>query len=322
MSPHPSLRLRRSFKPRFEVLEDRTVPACQVFVSGSTLFILGDATAHTIFINDNGGNGTTSSPSGTTGAAAFTAAPTQISVTCDGMTQTFQNPTSGSPINITNVIINTGTGASRTKNDVVFYLFSQGLQGGAQRTITTTLGGRFGTFQMLFGTTTTTTGGSTTVTGGIQQSANLSVTVNGANRAGSYREAVDAINDFGIGAQSSAFFNLQGGQGDDTVAVNLSGFLDKTAGLTVVANGNAGDDRVFENLNVAGGRTIAVVNGGAGNDALGLFAVFDNSTQAEIPPQFQNPANVTAVLNGSGGHDIGYLTPNVQISGLQQLVVI
>lgn len=322
MSLHPSPRSRRAFKPCLEALEERTVPACSVFVAGNTLFILGDATAHTIFVNDNGGNGTTASPPGATGAAAFSPAPTQISVTCDGMTQTFQNPASGSSLNITSVVIDTGAGNSRAKNDVVFYLFSQGLQGGAQRTINTTLGGRLGTFEMLFGTTATTAGGTTTVTGGIANSASLTVAVNGANRNGIYREGVDAINDFGIGAASSAFFNLQGGAGDDTIAVNLSGFLDRTAGLTVLATGNAGNDRAFENLNVRGGRTVALVNGGVGDDVVGLFAVFDNSTQPEVPPTFQNPADVTAILNGGGGHDVGYLTPNVQAIGLQQLVVI
>ncbi|HJT76747.1 MAG TPA: hypothetical protein VJ739_06055 [Gemmataceae bacterium] len=351
MSQQQSLRLRRRYQPRFDTLEDRTVPATTVSVAGNTLFILGDVTSQQVIVIDNGGNGNTSATAspGTFNTPNFTAAPTSLTVVAGGVARTFNQ-------DIRNVIINTGTGNARSKSDVVVYFFSQGLQAGGQRNISTTLGGRRGNFQMVFGATNMTVPGGTFMTtqGGIGNDARLSVNVTGTNRsrnfdgsfAAQYRETIDATAAFFVGQRASFFANLTGGSGNDMIGMNVgASSVSPGSSMTLLTDGGAGLDRVFENVTVSNPNTLqtgtnsftvgsgtvnAVVRGGAGNDVVGLlFTTYSTAEQNSAASGFpagttvnQTPLKPNATADGGSGRDIGVITANVQATSIEDLTVI
>jgi hypothetical protein len=351
MSPHRSLRLRREYKPRFDTLEDRAVPAASVVVTGSVLTITGDATSQSILVIDNGGNGGTSAtpPAGSFNQPSFTKAPTKITVIADGVSQTFTQ-------DIRTVIINTGTSKSRSKSDTVVYDFTNGLQGGGQRTVTTTLGGRRGNFNMILGASPAPIPGGTGMflQGGIGSDASLTVTTTGTNRsrnadgtfAARYIERLDAVDDFSIGDRSSFLANLTGGPGNDNIGVEvLASSIAPNSSLTVMANGLTGTDRIAEDLTVSGagflstgansgivggGTVTATELGGRGDDVFGLLTNFSNAeTNFEAsqpqPPGFTEtfqPLKVNAKATGGRGRNIGLFTPNVLFSGIRDVTIV
>src|SRR5262245_50519319 len=59
--------------PRFEVLEDRCCPAVSIAVLGGAMFVLGDSSANTVAISDQGNGTVTASISGASNSASRTA---------------------------------------------------------------------------------------------------------------------------------------------------------------------------------------------------------------------------------------------------------
>jgi hypothetical protein len=324
----PPRRRTSTFRPRVESLEDRRVPSCTVTFTGGNLTITGDNSRNTVVINDNGANTPTFTSGATTADTGTTLA---VSVTCNGVTQNFPAPgTPTSPPPVLNTMLIT-MGSS---NDRVTYNLPAGLRANAVRFFSVNLGAGNDTFTLNVGATVvpaTTQGGSPTVLNGLGQGSVLVADVFGA--AGNDSLSVHATQGFDIAANALAVLNLLGGAGNDNIAVNvnarLSGpFLSSTGAparagsLNVLADGRSGNDNVLGLLNLQGGNTTATINGGDGDDNLGLVANFDDTDVALEPPQFQNPTHIAAVINGGGGHNACFRTANVSANGCSPNLVI
>src|SRR5262245_42787329 len=74
---------RNRFRPRLEILEDRRLLACNVFLQDGTLFVVGDGTSNTI---------------------AFLAEDHRIQLTCDGKTYSY------APSDVAQLDVQTGDG--------------------------------------------------------------------------------------------------------------------------------------------------------------------------------------------------------------------
>lgn len=239
----------RRFTPRAEALEDRCCPAVSILAFGRTLFILGDGSANTVTIRDQGDGTIDARITSSTNTAARTAS------------------------NINSIVVLAGNGA-----DAVNYELLNGL---------TTA--RALLFDLGRGTDTATVNASAGVSASALAAAvlggddvdDLKASVGGV-AAGAY--AGVALDGGGGGDTVAATFAgeldgtlalaVAGGLDNDTV----SGVLDIAAGstgyLAAAALGGAGDDgltlRVNDNSGAGGASTLAflaaALDGGAGTD--------------------------------------------------------
>ncbi|HQR08724.1 MAG TPA: hypothetical protein PLN21_18000 [Gemmatales bacterium] len=117
----------------------------------------------------------------------------------------------------------------------------------------------------------------------------------------------------GIDASSKVTVNQRGGAGSDQLTVNAN--LPLLGSLGISQSGGAGDDTIATRALMdwsSTGSLTARINGDAGNDSMGLRLKRD-----DIPPEVNllvalKKMRITGFVNGGVGHNVSWITPNVQ----------
>jgi hypothetical protein len=303
-----------SFVPRVERLEERAVPAA--ILTGTSLTVTGN----NIRVVDLG-----------TDSASVTNA---ITVTSDGVTQTFGG-------DISSITINGKPGADK----VVYTLggSNESLAGApvgsptflvtrASREVTTKLDSSArDEFTLVLQPEQTFVG------------AHYKFTVNGGAKGNDYAVRSDGLT---IDSKSALDLNLLGGEGNDNITINLDntavspainpGFAGETppsAGsaapriglLGFMVRGRAGNDQLFANVSLTDdsqGFVIGNVNGGVGDDLVGLIVDLPppRPTVGKFTGFKQSPP--TLELAGGLGTNTGISTTNVTTSGLDAHLIV
>jgi hypothetical protein len=243
----------KTFTPRLESLEDRSLLSCGVMVGGNVLTVTGDNGANHVVITDNGTGG-----------------PQNIKVQCDGPPQTIFAP-------IATVLVQTQGGP-----DSVRYNLPNGLQPGVARQVRVDLGDGAN----LFGSTIGGDLGDKSrlqlyVQGGkdkdtlaagavagfrIHPGALLSLTMNGNGGADDIRASYQTRLDGVLG------LDLNGGDGNDHVAAGVTldagstGMLSSLSHPATVSGGPGDDDLTFIVHNSGAATVFARLDGGPGKD--------------------------------------------------------
>jgi len=296
---------RQQFIPRLEALEDRNCPSF-IGVRGNTLWIIGDPTADTISIMDNGNGMVT----GTLNGLSVTGTTISHIVVHsregdDTLTYMLLNPLI-SPLHLQ---VDMGSGMDSATLDFSPGLMSSRLKvdfngsRGDETLIT-----RFGNitnskvnFRADLGKGADVF--DSTLMGNILDSSAVRFLVNG--NKGDDTFGFHAANTM-IDATSKLDLNLHGGTGKDTINVDYAGQVNGK--LRLSAWGGPGNDTIDASVTLNSGSTGAFQGrmwGGPGHDDL-TFDVFDNSG---------GMAFVDAFVNGGAGHDNIMNTPNVRVVG-------
>jgi hypothetical protein len=313
----PSPRRRPAgFIPRVEFLEDRRVPTCTAFQAGGLLTITGTSPRNVLQIGDDGGGSVALLCSGDLTPRLFHGV-SQINVKA-GRGSTVHYDLFGTVNTPHALTVNLGAG----RQNFVAYLNSNGIGNLGNDRITVN-GGR-GNDRML-------------VQFGADPNAQLVSELTKALSTPPFPNFSQGVIAFGItpgvdiAQNGNLRINLNGGPGNDTIAVNYEGTLAGSpptvanpfalgvpgvAGLnpgtlTLNLNGGAGHDVIAAQvLALAGstGRVVARENGGPGNDGLGLIV---RQEQVATAAAQQNSISVDALLDGGAGRNSCTRTPNV-----------
>jgi hypothetical protein len=270
--------------PQVEALEERWVPAVNVTVHGTTMFIAapttGEFALERIFISDDGTNNVNN-------------------ITVFAGAEFIPN------VALHNVVIIGGGGSEH-----VTYNLNGSLQG--RRTIVASLGGSDDAFQLhVQGTIgpgaslaarVFAGSGDDKITmtdkGGVAAGGTLQFFADGGS--GNNRISADVQGAIAAGANVS--LTLNGGPGNDVINANYLGVL--TGTVQVNANGGGGSDNISATITAANGSTGQVlpgrVLGGPGNDVL-TFLVRD----------FGSAITFNQTVNGGSGIDECFRTLNV-----------
>jgi len=294
---------RARFVPQLEALEDRNCPSF-IGVRGNTLLIMGDPTADTVSITDNG-NGTITGTIDGQSATGTTINHVVVHTRGgdDTLTYTLTSPLT-SPLHLQ---IDMGSG-----NDSATLDFSPGVMD-TRLKVDFTGGNGNDTLTTMFGAVTNSKvnfrsnlgkGDDTfdnTLLGNIVGDSAVRFLVQGGKGADTLGFHAANTN---IDAGAKLDVNLFGGKGNDTINVDYQGVLNGK--LRLNADGGPGDDTITANLTLNAGSTGELrghMRGGPGNDTL-TFNVIDNSG---------GMADVDAFVSGGPGMDTITNTPNVKV---------
>jgi hypothetical protein len=280
-----------------QAFEPRDCPACTVVQAGTTLYVLGDNTANTVVISDSG-------PSrGQTGLT-----PAELDITADGQTTDIPNST------ISRVVVQTLGG-----DDSVTY--APGVPNGTQA---------IGALVLDLGS------GNDSVDATVSRpfffdlnsqqhcpALNLRVAAGVGDDAVVVRtQVIDEVGVFvraSLGAGDDTFaglvgdqlvneltaprtllFAVQGGAGDDSIAVSAAGIQAGNYTIAAALQGGAGDDDISATVSLLSGPATVVrlsLAGGDGDDGLTASDTNPTSTLAGTAIQDQ------VVLSGGNGDD-------------------
>jgi hypothetical protein len=287
-----------------EALEDRCVPATISFNGATgTLTVTGSSHRDVIDIEDDGTNNAGAVVVSANGTTLFTSGPTA------GVNQ------------VHTIIVNTLSGA----RDTVLYNLNGNMVAN-NRSVNTTFGGgkgdRFtanvnGTLVNSFLLLQVTGGG-----GGDRIVNNVNGSLVGASflglldKGGAGKDAisVNATNSVNIGPLAQLTVQIDGGAGDDTIAVNYEGQMQ--GALFHDAFGGAGKDRVSSTLTFDGisngllfgpispnsGKAAAQVRGGGGNDRLSFEVDLSGTLKATSAAEIDGGAGIDTC------HAVGFIT--------------
>jgi len=268
-----------TFRPRIEVLEDRTCLSASIVVAGPLLFIKGNSSDNAVTITDHG-NGTVEA-SITDGSNTISKTGTKVNaiivLTGDGDDTVDYNLT-GPLTRVRALTINTGDGVDNVDLDFSGQVISSKALGIALNTgsgndvvtaefddiVNTKVG-----FTTFLGNSDTTVGDkyTTTMTGNLAGRAYFGLVVFGGD--GLDTITFDAGAGVDLSSKGALGLAVDGGSGDDVISVNYVGDIDSKAALALTVNGGSGNDTV--ELTYAGeidGTLTAEVNGKSGEDTL------------------------------------------------------
>jgi hypothetical protein len=286
------------FVPRLEALEDRTLPAVNFFVFGSTLFIVGPTTRHPVgpprvVLVDNG----TGNPN---------------NVTAIGQQRFFPNV----PISNVLVVLNGG-------HESVSYNLTGDLT--VPRTVTVGLNGGSAHFDavlrrnLLAGSSL-----ALTVNGSgphdLIQTEVIGSVLGGATLEMNYNElrgdnAIRVVSATGVTVDPGSLIQMDlfSGFGAGTIVADYQGQMNGMVGL--LAQGGNGPDRIVGDLELAPGSTGMVlpseIHGGSGDDVLTFIIHNPGTAQAN-----------NEILDGAGGFNTAFRTTNVVVFNIQRDIVL
>jgi hypothetical protein len=316
----------RRFAPRLEALETRFCPSVSVAASGHTLTIQGDNTAGSVTINDDGHGDVyviTTGSAGTTRTSARSI-DTILVNTGDGNDNVFYRAT-GTLAHDLNLVVQLGAG-----NDRVDTSFLPGIAG---RRVNLDLLGGSGHDQVTgrFGTVTDATvtvrswpgSGDDTfnyyLPGHLLGHSQMSFLAQGGS--GTATVGLHAGNTY-ISANALLEADMRGGTGHNVTSLDFSGVLDGR--LYARSYGGSGSQRLVTNLSVGAGSTgtLDVASRGGSGSNVTTFTAYDHShgvaaaLAGALASSSSGLKSCRMAVQGSGGHDIDYVTSNVQAENL------
>jgi hypothetical protein len=296
------------FLPQVETLESRWCPsAASITVQGHTMTIKGDDLADQITIRDDGNGGVSASVVSSAGKVTGSgSAITKIDVYAGKGSDMVDFALTNTLATNLDLDVHLGAGSNQASLN-----FADGVKGshvsvdadGAAGTdqVTARLGdvtdsyvhftGCLGKGADSFGLA---------LKGEVTGGSDVGVAVSGGKGADSLHVDASGLD---IAAGSKVYVELNGGYGGDNVGMSYDGVLKGT--LTVKLNGGDGNDTIAGNLTAEAGSTgtlNAVEHAGKGNDDLTLN-VYDHGHLADLD----------AVIYLGPGHDTVTHTPNVKV---------
>jgi hypothetical protein len=265
LRPH---RARNRVLPRFEILEDRSVPSTVSFNPvTATLTVTGTAGKDAIVITDDGTNNAGAVTVSSNGTTLFTSGPTA------GVNQ------------VHSIQVNTQGG----KHDSVEYNLTGNMVANNRSIAATFGGGKGDTF-------------AANVNGNLVNSF-LLLQANG----GGGGDKLTGTMTGSLNGASFLGFLYKGGIGKDTINIDATNSVDigPLAQMTVVVDGGSGNDSV--NVGYEGqmqGALFLDVGGGAGKDQVKATVTFDGLSNGLLfGPVSPNSGKAAAQVTGDGGND-------------------